>query len=259
MKKMLFVLTIISLAFVFGCGNNEASTEAGTEEDKAGSGNKLVRGTSADYPPFEYHETSNGNDEIVGFDIDLAKAIAKEMGRELEIQDIGFSGLIPALQSKRVDIVLAGMNPTDERKQSVDFSDKYLTTEFAAVYMKEKPVTQFADLKGKKIGVQLGTTQEQAAKDAGLETVSLDKYPDLIQELKSGRIDAVLVEDTVAAESIGSDTALDYKIVPEIAGLDIAVALPKDSELTGEINEAIKTLIDKGEVDKLKDKWLKLK
>ena len=91
----------------------------------ADAGRKLVMVTSADYPPYEFRNTATGNNEIIGFDVDIAKYITKELGYQLEIRDTDFSGIIPALQSKRADFAMAGMTPTAERKKNVDFSNIY--------------------------------------------------------------------------------------------------------------------------------------
>ena len=91
----------------------------------ADAGRKLVMVTSADYPPYEFRNTATGNNKIIGFDVDIAKYITKELSYQLEIRDTDFNGIIPALQSKRADFAMAGMTPTAERKKNVDFSNIY--------------------------------------------------------------------------------------------------------------------------------------
>ncbi|WKL02385.1 transporter substrate-binding domain-containing protein [Paenibacillus amylolyticus] len=109
---VILLTTAVPVALASGTTNNSSSK-------------KLVLGTSADFAPYEFHKVINGKDEIVGFDIEIAKEIAKDLGAELVIEDMGFDGLLPSLQSGRVDLVISGMTPTDERKKSIDFSDTY--------------------------------------------------------------------------------------------------------------------------------------
>ena len=120
--------------------------------------------TSADYPPYEFRDTATGKNEIIGFDIDIAKYITKELGFELEISDTDFNGIIPALQSRRADFAMAGMTPTEERQKNVDFSDIYYEAKNTIVALKGSKLNSPEDLAGKNVGVQLGSTQEKAAK-----------------------------------------------------------------------------------------------
>ena len=128
-KKLIAVAAVATIAIsMVGCGSNakKESTNSNTSALEAiKSKGKLVVGTSADYPPYEFHKEIDGKDQIVGFDIEIAKQFAKDLGVELEIKDMAFDGLLVALQADKVDMVFAGMTPTDERKQNADFSDIY--------------------------------------------------------------------------------------------------------------------------------------
>ncbi|MEH7662549.1 transporter substrate-binding domain-containing protein, partial [Bacillus velezensis] len=116
MKKWLLVLAAACITFALSaCGSGNSGSEGGK--------NKLIMGTSADYKPFEYKD----GDQITGFDVDLAKALGKKTGYDVEVQDMDFNSLITALKSKQVDMILSGMTPTPERKKQVDFSDIYYT------------------------------------------------------------------------------------------------------------------------------------
>lgn len=142
---------------------------------------KVVMVTSADYPPYEFRDTTKGN-EIIGFDVDIAKYITKELGLELQITDTDFNGLIPALQSKRADFAMAGMTPTAERKKNVDFSDSYYEAKNTIVSLKGSNLKTPENLTGKEIGVQLGSTQEKAAKEfKNVKLKSLNKTAEIIQ------------------------------------------------------------------------------
>ena len=144
----------------------------------------------------------DGKDQIVGFDIEIAKQFAKDLGVKLEIKDMAFDGLLVALQADKVDMIFAGMTPTDERKQNADFSDIYYTATHRFILRSgdETAITKMEDLKGKKIGVQKGSIQEDIAKDNfDAENIkSLEKVTDLVLDLKNNKVDAVLVESPVA-------------------------------------------------------------
>ncbi|QAY67385.1 ABC transporter substrate-binding protein/permease [Paenibacillus protaetiae] len=218
------------------------------------AGKTIVMGTSPDYPPYENVDAKNSG-EIVGLDIDIAKAIAQKLGYTLEIKSMDFNGLIAALQTKRVDFVMSGMSATEERKQSVDFSDVYYLARNTIISAKSDGYTTLEQLEGKRIGVQLGSTQEAAVKDVQDATlVKLNKITDLIQELKSGRIDAAIVEDAVAADVAQSnpDFAVNY-LPPGSDGY--AIAFPKGSDLTDKFNRELEDMKQSGELDKLTDKW----
>ena len=127
-----------------------------------------VVGTNAEYPPFEYVE----NGEIAGFDAEIIKEAAKRMGIEYKWLNTNFDGLIPTLQTKKVDIVIAGMSVTPEREKAVNFSIPYLTSKVAIITNSKNPIKNMNDLSGKSYGVELGTTKEASArKIAGAEVV----------------------------------------------------------------------------------------
>lgn len=257
MKKNWFII-IAGLFMVIGlaaCGSSNEDAKSGNEK----AGETLVMGTSADYPPFEYIDSAQG-EEIIGFDVDIANYIAKELGYNVEIKDMDFSGLITALSSERVDFVLAGMTPTDERKENVDFSDIYYSANHMILSSKDNEMVKPEDLDGAKVGVQLGSIQEDKAnelKDSGIdmEIITLNRIPELIQELKSGRYDAIIIEDTVAKGYLESNDDLSGENLPNTEEAGSAVAFPKDSELTKEFNEVIKEMKDNGKMDELIEKW----
>jgi arginine/lysine/histidine transporter system substrate-binding protein len=253
MKKWFIIITLATTILI-GCSDEKVSEKdtADVEENTT----KLIMATSADYKPFEYHEITSSGDKIVGFDIDVANALAEEMNAELEIRDMDYSGLLSSLQSKRVDFVIAAMSPTDERKKNVDFSDAYFITKFAALSPPGKEYNSINNLNDLKIGVQLGSTQEAAAKAAGLDTFALNKFPELVQELKAGRIDTILVEDTVAGEYTKQNgDALSSTVIEDLPGLDVAIAFPKGSEQVESFNQAIQALVDNGTLAEIEANW----
>ncbi|MDA1474924.1 transporter substrate-binding domain-containing protein [Bacillus changyiensis] len=247
MKKFILLFLTACIFFVLtACGNSSGS-------DKK----TLVMGTSADYPPFE----SKDGDKIVGFDVDLAKALAKKTGHDLEIKDMDFNGLITALKTNKVDIVLSGMTPTPDRKKQVDFSDVYYTAHNMIVTKKASGIKSLHDLKGKTIGVQLGSIQEEKAKelsaDYDLNVENRNRISDLTEEIKAGRFDAAIIEDIVAQKYIDKN--------PELIGFNLpkepdekagsAIAFKKNSELTEKFNKALQEMEKNGELEKLKKKW----
>lgn len=216
----------------------------------------IVMGTSADYPPYESVDAKGGG-EVVGLDIDIARHIAEKLGYELKISNMDFNGLIAALQTKRVDFVMSAMSVTEERKQSVDFSENYYTARNTIVSKEEKSYSSLEELKGKRIGVQLGSTQEKAVAGMdGSDIVKLNRIPDLVQEIKSRRLDAVILEDAVALEYTAGETDLVYRFLPaadEDEGY--AIAFPKGSPLREEFNAALADMKADGSLQAIVDKW----
>ena len=185
MKRNLFsIYFIIVLALLAGCGAVEEKSSTSTGSDA--SEKTLVMATSADYPPYEYVETEKGG-EIVGFDIDVANHIAKKLGYKVEIKDMDFNGLIPALDSGKADFVIAGMTPNEERKKTVDFSDEYYAAQ-QLIVTKDKAIKSVEDLEGKTVGVQLASIQEKEAdkllKDHTFKVDQRNKVTEFEKEMK---------------------------------------------------------------------------
>lgn len=252
----LLIITLVLSLFLAGCGSKPTNTL-----EKIKQKGVIVMGTSADFPPFEFHKVEGNKDTIVGFDIDIANAIAKKLGVKLEIKDMDFKGLIPALQSGRIDMIVAGMTPTPDRAENVDFSDLYYNSQQVVVVKNDSPILKFDDLKGKTVAVQIGTTSEEAAKkipDVNLK--QLNRVGDAFMDLKNGRCDAIVLEDTVANAYLKEYKDMKILSMKEInteeGGMAVAVA-KGNKELVNIINEVIKDLKASGEYDKLVDKWFK--
>ena len=251
MASMLFTLTACSSSPKEEGSDSAAATKVEQIKEKG----KLVLGTSADYPPFEFHKQIDGKDVIVGFDIEIAKEIANELGVELEIKDMKFDGLLAALQTGKVDVVIAGMNPDEERRKAVDFSDVYYK-EVQSVVTKTENVDNIKtldDLKGKKVGVQKGTTMESIAQQKMTESEikALGKVTDIVLELKNDKVDAIVMEKPVAKAYISAnpDIAMTgIELEPEDTGF--AVAVKKGNEdFVSSINDVLKKLSDEGKID----------
>jgi polar amino acid transport system substrate-binding protein len=259
MKRRWFLASTAAVALATvglttACGGGQSAGG-----DSAGGGT-LTMATSADYPPYEYVETTGGTEEIVGFDVDIARHITTELGYDLEITNIDFNGLIPALQAGRADFVMAGMTPTEERLQNVDFSELYYDAKQTIVFPSGGGIATPADLEGKTVGVQLGSIQEGLAEDLAAETPGMKLSPlnrinEIVQELKSGRIDAAIIEDTVAAGFLANNPDLEAVEIPEEGPVGSAVAFPKDSELTSEFDRVLAEMESSGLMAELVAKW----
>ncbi|WP_252229361.1 ABC transporter substrate-binding protein [Clostridium sp. ZBS15] len=262
LKKLGLVVAIGAMAIsIIGCSGNKntegskGSKESASVLESIKQKGKLVVGTSADYPPYEFHKEVDGKDQIVGFDISMAKSLAEDLGVELQINDMDFDGLLIALQAGKVDMVFAGMTPTDERKENADFSDIYYTAKHGFIVRKgeEGNIKSLDDLKDKKIGVQKGSIQERLANDKipDAEKKALGKVTDLVLDLKNNKVDAILVELPVAEFNCekNSDIALTDVILEDSEG-GSAIAMNKGSDdLKSEINKTIQKLKDEGKID----------
>lgn len=210
------------------------------------SENTLVLGTSAEFAPYEFHKTINGKDQIVGFDIDIAREIAKDMGAKLVIEDMSFDALLPALQSGRVDLVISGMTPTDERRQSIDFSNNYYQSKQVLMVRieDEERYKTIDSLKGDKIGAQKGSIQEEIAQSIPNAVVtSLDRIPDLVLQLQTKRVNAVILEDTVAIGYLQDRGLTLSEAVPDDAPVQAAIGIRKgNAELLAKVNSTITRL-----------------
>lgn len=257
--------SLLAAAVITGCGTGNQS---GTGQQPAqpqttpstGGAKTLTMATSADFKPYEYHDLTSGKDEIVGFDVDIAKYIGKELGYEVQINDMNFDGLVPALQTNRADFVMAGMTPTPDRQKNVDFSEIYHDARNTIVSKKDSNLTKPEQLAGKKVAVQLGSTQETTAKDLaktvqGLQITSLNKLGEIVEEVKTGRVDAAIIEDHVAKGFVESNEGLQLNAIETQEAQGTAIAFPKGSPHVEEFNKVIKQMQENGEMDKLIQKW----
>jgi polar amino acid transport system substrate-binding protein len=214
----------------------------------------IVLGTAADYPPYEFHKEINGEDHIVGFDIEIAKAFAEDLGVELEIKDMKFEGLIAALVADNIDFIVAGMVPKPERAEVIDFSIPYYQAE-QSILIKAEDVDKFTkpeDFEGTVVGAQKATVQEEIVLNqiTGAEYKGLSKITDLVLELKNDKVAAVVLVKPVADAYANQN---DDLIVPEISfGTEegVAAAVNKgNAELLAELNKTLENLIETGELD----------
>ena len=236
---------------------DETSAEAAeTEAAKEAAGGKLVMATNAEFPPYEYHD----GDAIVGIDAEIAKAIADELGMELEIEDIAFDSIIPEIVSGKADMGLAGMTVTEDRMQSVDFSDTYAKASQKIIVTEDSEIASPDDLKGVIVGVQLGTTGDIYVSDLEADGTTVERYNkgfEAVQALSQGKIDAVVIDGEPAKTFVSETEGL--KILDEAFTVEeYAIAVKKgNTELLDKVNGALETLKDNGTLDEIVAKYIK--
>ncbi|HLN62318.1 MAG TPA: basic amino acid ABC transporter substrate-binding protein [Symbiobacteriaceae bacterium] len=256
----------LSLTACGGAKDNNTGTPAGsapapsakkTHLDEIKAAGKIVLGTSADYPPYEFHKTVDGKDTIVGWEIELAQELAKDLGVKLEIKESAFDNLIADLNAKKVDFVVSAMTITDKRKENVDFSNSYWQGGQSILMLKEKAsgVKSTADLKGKTIGVQLGTTgEEEAKKIEGAKVKPVDKFEATVLDLLAGKVDAVVAGYTVAKNYEKNNPKL--AMVLELSSEQNGIAFRKgDKELVDAVNTSLKKITSGGKLEELVKKY----
>ena len=215
---------------------------------------KLYVGTNAEFKPYEYLE----GDKITGFDIDFMDAIGKEIGYEVHWVNMGFDGLLPALQMKKVDAVVAGMSQTPERQKAVDFSMPYMFTksEHYVIVNENSPIVKKEELKDKKVGVQIGTIQEEF-------TIALDGIPQIynawtgaLMDLQQDKISAVIIADVSGNAYLENMKGLKKVDIVVDSQPGASIAFRKgEPDLVKAVNEAILKLRDDGTYLQLLEKY----
>lgn len=244
MKKVLLITLCLAMTVcLFGCG---AQKPAEVE--------KLTMATNATFPPYEFYE----GEKIVGIDAEIADAIAKKIGMELEIVDTEFGSIITGVQSGKYDIGMAGMTVTEERKLSVNFTDTYATGIQSIIVKTGSEIKAIEDLAGKKIGVQQDTTGHiYAADEYGDEMViPFNKGTDAVAALVSGKVDCVIIDNQPAISFVAANEGLSI-LDTEYAVEDYAICIAKENtELLEKVNGALKELIADGTVKTIIDKYI---
>lgn len=235
---------------------------SGCGEKKAESEKVLKVVTEAGFPPFEFKE----NDEFVGFDMDLIRAIAEAEGYKIEITHMGFESLIPALQSNKADCAIAGMSINEERKKSVDFSTPYFDAGLIIAVQKDnQAITTLDDLKGKKIAGQVGTIGADACnsvkeKDPKTTVKIFDNVGEAFMELEKGGIDAVINDYAVTYDYISTTGKDKTKMVGEVFSAEdqYGIAVKKgNTEMLKVINDGLAKIKANGKYDEIYKKWIK--
>ena len=238
-KILCGALAAVMTLSLAGCGGEKKTT--------------LVMATNAEFPPYEYRD----GDQIVGIDAEIAKAIADDMGLELVIEDMQFDSIIAAVQSGKADIGIAGMTVDEDRLQSVDFSISYTTAAQVVIVTNDSPIVSPADLEGKTIGVQLGTTGDIFAGD--IENATIERYNkgfEAVQALGQSKVDAVIIDREPAKVFVSQNEGL--KILDEEYTVEeYAIAIAKDNqELLEQVNASLTKLKDSGKLQEIIDKYI---
>ncbi|HWR79952.1 MAG TPA: ABC transporter substrate-binding protein [Pseudomonas sp.] len=232
-----------------------ASIALGTS---AVAADKLKIGTEGAYPPFNLIDASG---KVVGFDIDIANALCAKMNVECEVVTSDWDGIIPALNAKKFDMIVASMSITDERKQAVDFTNPYYTNKLQFIGPKGTEFKTDKDsLKGKVIGAQRATIAGTWLEDNLGDVVEIKLYDtqeNAYLDLSSGRVDGVLADKFVNWEWLKSDAgkAYEFKGDPVFDNDKIGIAVRKDDPLTAKLNDALKAIVDDGTYKKINDKY----
>lgn len=242
MKKLkilaLSLVAVLALSVLSGCGEKKNA--------------KLTVATNAEFPPFEYLE----GDEMVGADIEMAKALAEKMGREAEITNIDFDAALTGASTGKYDVAIAGITADDERRQNMNFSDDYYQASQAIVVKADSDIKAAADLEGKTVSCQEGTTGEQYLLDNDYNVQSYKTGPEAVAALVAGKVDAVVIDNAVAKalseKQDGKTIVLEEPLTKE----SYAIAIKKgNDELTEEINKVLSELKSDGTLAQIFEKY----
>ena len=250
MRVMLVVMALVLMLGCFaGCADKTPETNGGNETKK------LVMGTNAAFPPYEFVDDNN---KIVGIDAEIAEAVAKKMGYELEIKDMEFDSLITAVSTHSIDFALAGMTVTDERKESVNFSDTYAKGVQVIIVKDGSDIKDVDGLAGKTIGVQAGTTGDIYCTDEfGQDNVKQFNNGALaVAALNNGQVDCVVIDNEPAKSFVAANEGLAI-LETAYAEEDYAAAIAKDNEqLLTDFNAALAALKADGTIDGIIEKYI---
>lgn len=233
MKKKYILLFICGLFILTGCGKRDS--------------NELIMVTEAGFAPYEYYE----NSEVVGVDVDIAREIAKEMGKTLVIKDIAFDSIINEVKTGKADFGAAGISYSDERAKNVDFSINYAVSKQVVIVKNDSSITDINSIGNKKIAVQLGSVADTFVTDEYDEAtiVRQKKYLAAIEDLKVGKVDCVVMDELPAKEIVSKNEGikiLDGSLTNDSYGM---VVKKGNKELLDAINMVLQNLKDEGKID----------
>lgn len=268
-KAALAAVAAAGVMMAAGCGGSD-DKKAAASGDKQGpvmqkikESGKIVIGTASGYPPYEFIDASKADKTVIGIDMEIAQALADKLGVKLEVQDMNFQSLLSSLTSGKVDIAISGINPTDERRKTMDFSDNYLPTEQMVLIRKADAdkYKSLEDLYGKTIGVQKSTTQETLTKNEikDAQIVGLAHVPEAVLELKHGKVDGVVVEGICGKQYLiyNDDLMFAEGIHFKNGTKNSAAALQKGNEdLLKVVNEVLKENTDNGNLKKWEEEYV---
>mgnify|MGYP004456807987 FL=1 len=266
MKKFLSVLLAMSLGFaVVGCGtassNDNSSSEATSEAsaDSTTTGDKIIVGLDDQFPPMGFRDENN---EIVGFDIDLAKAAGEKMGVDVEFQPIDWDSKELELNSGKIDLIWNGFSITDERKETMEFTQPYLDNKMIIIVNEGSDIKTKADLAGKNVGIQAGSSAVDAVEkdDIHNEFASMPTYDTnvlALSDLEVGRVDAVVADQVVARYYLAQNQDKKFVILDDDFGSEVyGIAAKKgNTELVDKLQTALDELSEDGTSAEISKKW----
>lgn len=259
-KKGLILAAAVAVAagIMTGCGGEKPA--ASSAASVSASGKPVLKvATNATYVPFEF-KSADGKD-YTGYEVDVVRAMAKEMGRDVEFKNIAFDGLIPALQAHDVDMTASGMTATKERADKILFAAPFYQTKLAVVTKVDSPIQSVDDMaNGQEIAVQVGTTAASYAKDKGMNIKNFDHSSDVIMELTTGGAAAGILDKPAADYFIATKGQGQFRVVdvPDSKVQYFAFGFNKDNKaLQQEVNAAIAKLKEDGTLNQLHEKWFK--
>lgn len=254
-RSIMAIAVITAMAFSVGCSKKTETENTQTEAPAQNAeGGKLIMATNAEFPPYEFNESQ----EIKGIDVEIMNAVAQSMGKELQIEDMAFDSIIPAITAGKADVGAAGMTVTEERLLNVDFSDTYITASQSIIIKADNTeITKADDLVNKKIGVQQGTTGDIYSGD--VEGATVERYLkgfEAVQALAQGKIDAVVIDDQVAKALAEGNQ--EVKVLGEpFTTEEYAIVVKKgNTELLEKINASLKELKESGKLQEIVDKYI---
>ena len=229
MKKIVVLLS--SLLFISGCGNKDT----------------LVMVTEAGFAPYEYYE----NGEIVGVDVDIAREIAKKLGKELEIKDVAFDSIVNEVKTGKADFGAAGISYNEERAEEVDFTINYATSKQIIVVRENSNISKKEDLENLTIAVQLGSVGDSYVTQnyENAKIIRQKKYLAAIEDLKTGKADCVVMDELPAKAILKENTnlkILDTELFTDSYGM---IVKKGNKELLDAINEVLQQLLDEGKIE----------
>ena len=248
---ILAVVLVVSIGVLAACTKKGGETEPSTEAPSNTETKTLTMATNAEFPPYEYHE----GDQIVGIDAEIAQLIADKLGMELKIEDVEFTSIIPGVQAGKYDMGMAGMTVTDERLESVNFSDSYAKGVQVVIIKEGSDIKTLDDLEGKKIGVQESTTGDiYASGDYGEENITKFANGALaVEALIAGKVDCVIIDNEPAKNYVAANEGLAILETEYVVAICFA---KENTELMDAVNGALKELIEDGSVQKIVDKYI---
>lgn len=257
-KIILGILAVIAVIVIIVIGVNFNSEKEENSLERIISKGNFILGLDDSFPPMGFR---NENNEIVGFDIDVAKEVSKRLGVELVLQPISWTAKEQELNSYNIDCIWNGMSVNSERQEKMSLSEAYLKNSMSFAVKNESGIQKLDDLKDKKIGVQSGSTAEEILNASELykevaEVVSYSENLTAFMDLEINQIDAVFIDDVVANYYIASNNK-DYKVLDEaLQDEEYAIGFRKqDTELCSKVNEILKEMKKDGSLAKISSKW----